>query len=260
MKSVIAVSVIALIGLFVFANYRGWRTNYVMRKLEKKYDRPPLLIDDPDFVRDSKVVVYAIEEWLTEFQEYFLTKNKVRERVEGKLVGAVFVSEILYNHDKTKMISLVGRESTNSPLAGDFTTRPMTAGAEAIVGVRENHEEPFTLYRLQLASLYDYNSAEEAGRSARVHYFEFLTGLASFVVGQDKSTSAPVYNLDDPRFWTSAIWEIGARHPTLYPFQVKQGVPNKDAERWIPVKPLVEEYPQWIYDMYREPGVERNDS
>ena len=228
--------------------YPQWRANRAMKALESKYTRPPIHAGEPNFERDAKLVRYSVAERTRSIALSYAQKLNIDE--PDSPVGKVEVADILYNNDETQMVALVGYEEPRLR-RGQSNPYEVTACGSAYAGIRENRSSPWLLYPLQVSHFYGFDSATEAATAVQVEHFEFITDRATMAVGTSIRTSEPLYNVGDPRFWTSALWEKGNRVPDLYPFQVRNGVANRDPS-WVPVRPLVDAYPEWILEMYRD--------
>ena len=234
---------IIVAGIICFKVYRSIRYKAHL----SQYDRLPLFHDEDEFKRDARLIAYAAFEYRNRNTKSFWKRIRDDEPPE-KVVDSVQVVEILYDSTKLKLVSLVGI-CDMIPSAKNREHRKTCDGI-AVAGTREAINEPWKIWRLQPITVTGYETIEEMIPNIRIEYFERL-GTMSIYAGPDwdHTYSAPLENIDSPTFWESALWRKDVRQPGLYPFQVRQGIKNRDSI-WIPVKPFVEEYPDWITEMY----------
>lgn len=241
--------VIVLVSVLTFLIGRPGRT---LAEYKKRYDRPPLLADHEHWVRDSTLLAFAVAERENDYMEWYENRND--QRMARINPDDVVVGEILYSSDELRMVGLVGFPRERDREARNYKRRQYDHLGRAYVGTRSSLTDPWELYPLDVIMLHGFGSSEEAVISARYSHFETVTGRKEMSAGDDAMDSMKLYNVDDERFWTSDLWTIGSRSDGVYPFQVRLGPTNRDP-RWIPVQPLVKEYPDWIVGMY-EPARE----
>lgn len=236
-------------GLVVFAVliYFLGRTGRQLNNLKRQYDRPPLLQNHEHWKRDSTLIAFAVAAKQNDYMAWY------EERHDQKMMritpADVTVGEILYSPHELHMVGLVGYPQERNQKANHYDNRPIDHIGNAVVGFRDSLNDPWSMYGLETITLYGYDSPHEAVVGARISYFETVTGQTAIHVGEDAMGTAELFNLNDERFWTSDLWKVGARSQGVYPFQVRLGPTNR-TPRWIPVKPLVDNYPDWVHEMY----------
>ena len=235
--------VIIVAGIICFKVYRSVRYKAHL----SQYDREPILYHTPEFKRDAKLISYAVFQYATRNTKSFWKRIRDDEPPE-QVVDSVQVVDILYDSTKLKLVSLVGI-CDMIPSSKNREHRKTCDGI-AVAGIREAINQPWKIWRLEQITVADYDTVLELAPRIRLAYFERI-GHMSMYAGPDweQSYHAPLENIDSPTFWESALWRKDVRQPGLYPFQVRQGIKNRDSI-WIPVKPFVEEYPDWITEMY----------
>ena len=208
----IALIVLALTILFII---RSCTVDRKLKKLEKEYDRPPLLLTHPGFKRDSLLLSYAVMAHQHRVEEWSSSRKESESTTPQASTKDITIAEILYGPDGLRMVALVSMMSPRSPRAKDYEKRKMYGRGEAVVGIRTETTSPWKIYPLELIYPYGYDSAAEAAIALRIEYFENVTGQSSIGIGESSlESSAPMYNIDDPRFWSSALWRKGVSVPS----------------------------------------------
>ncbi|NND71105.1 MAG: hypothetical protein HKN43_05970 [Rhodothermales bacterium] len=237
-----------LFGLYAFLYaYRGFKYKARIRE----HTRAPISEKDPDFKRDSELLKFATLSYKRRVREQILIK-KYGPVTPEKLADDARVADIFYHPSKLRMAGLVVNRQLVRPASSGKEEMLEYAG-RCVVGFRTSTSEPFELYDLGIIMTSDTAGPESAVVGVRFAFMQRLR-RKSINVGltRNLSTSGELgFGVHEPEFWESILWQKGIRHPDLFPFQVRQGF-RRSEDIWIPVKPLVEEYPEWILEMYRQ--------
>ncbi len=151
----------------------------------------------------------------------------------------VFVEKIFYSPDSLRVFALVSLKCYNNEEVTKKNQEHYFNG-KALIGYRENTNDIWKIfpYGAYTALLYPKHESVQTYLTDR-----YMHRLKSYV---DSDLVKVGYNVGDPRFWKSPIWEKGHRVPGYYNFEL--GTFLK------PLRRLRTNYPPELLEQFRKSG------
>ena len=134
----------------------------------------------------------------------------------------VTVETMLYNTDSLFCIALICFHSHYDKIKGieDACDPWREFDAKAIIGCRDNISEPFKIYPLNTFRATGFESCRSVISCLKKMYFNDLKGTILPPLFKGSEIRYYEYNLNDPKMFSSVIFQKNKEFPQLYNFQL----------------------------------------